>query len=140
MADLPHEASACALVARSRRETLAAEGMCINSRRHGPATHGVLCKWCREVHKRGVVAVVADPAMRKFRPPGYRFKREPRRFPQETDGANTSGTALSTVLPDHRGDHQDAQRVLARLLDGLDDRILTLSSQVFNYEHKYRWN
>jgi len=34
----------------------------------------------------------------------------------------------------------EAQRVLARLLDGLDDRILTLSSQVFNYEHKYRWN
>ncbi len=36
-----------------RRERLKAEGLCISSRSHGPATHGVVCAACRIVHKYG---------------------------------------------------------------------------------------
>jgi hypothetical protein len=98
---MSHEASPSALAARQRREDLAKERYCINGRPHGVATHGVLCRWCREVHKRGVVAVLADPAMQEYKPPGYRFKpRENARYPEETDAANHSGTALPTASPD----------------------------------------
>lgn len=34
-----------------RRDGLAEEGLCINGRDHGKATHGVLCLTCREVHR-----------------------------------------------------------------------------------------
>lgn len=41
------------LAAKTRRTELAAEGLCINGRSHGPATHGVRCKRCDDVHKGG---------------------------------------------------------------------------------------
>lgn len=38
--------------AKARRDALAAQGLCLNGASHGPATHGVLCAACREVHRR----------------------------------------------------------------------------------------
>lgn len=37
--------------AKRRRDTLREEKLCINGRKHGPATHGDLCWPCRAVHR-----------------------------------------------------------------------------------------
>jgi hypothetical protein len=37
--------------AKRRRDKLKAEKVCINARSHGPATHGVRCEHCADVHK-----------------------------------------------------------------------------------------
>lgn len=47
-------------LATERRAELRAEGLCINGRDHGPATHGVRCGMCRLVH-RGEAARRAKP-------------------------------------------------------------------------------
>lgn len=39
------------LEAKARRDALAADGLCINGRSHGPATHGVRCERCHRVHR-----------------------------------------------------------------------------------------
>jgi hypothetical protein len=38
--------------AERRRSRLADLGLCINAASHGPATHGVRCERCAQVHKR----------------------------------------------------------------------------------------
>jgi hypothetical protein len=35
---------------RKRRAYLKSLGLCLTAASHGPATHGVLCKKCREIH------------------------------------------------------------------------------------------
>lgn len=62
--------------AKRRRDDLAGRGLCINGESHGRAVDGVRCPWCRDVHRRGVLVVLADPAAPPC-PPGYRFR--PRR-------------------------------------------------------------
>ncbi len=42
----------------ARRAQLKSDGVCINGRAHGTATHGALCARCRRVHKYGLI--VAD--------------------------------------------------------------------------------
>lgn len=37
--------------AKRRRDALRALKLCINAASHGPATHGVLCESCRNVHR-----------------------------------------------------------------------------------------
>src|SRR5512143_857409 len=37
--------------AKNRRDELREEGLCINGRSHGPATHGCLCWPCRAMHR-----------------------------------------------------------------------------------------
>ncbi len=43
--------------AKRRRDELRAARKCINAPGHGPATHGVLCKACRETHRRSASSV-----------------------------------------------------------------------------------
>lgn len=40
-------------IAKTRRDALAADGLCINGKSHGRATHGVRCKRCYDVHRGG---------------------------------------------------------------------------------------
>lgn len=40
------------LKAKARRDELIAQGDCLNGAGHGKATHGRLCKGCRETHRR----------------------------------------------------------------------------------------
>lgn len=55
-----------------RRTVLTAAKVCINGWNHGPPAWGTSkCAWCHAVHKRGVLAVLTDPAAPP-RPPGYR--------------------------------------------------------------------
>jgi hypothetical protein len=59
--------------AKNRRDDLTARGFCINGETHGPATHGRRCLWCKVVHYRGVLMVLADPKAPP-QPPGYKFR------------------------------------------------------------------
>jgi hypothetical protein len=43
----------------ARRAALKAEGLCVQNRSHGKATHGELCHRCRLIHRHGLVAVFA---------------------------------------------------------------------------------
>jgi hypothetical protein len=40
------------LLAKERRDDLVAAGKCINGAGHGKATHGRLCRGCRETHRK----------------------------------------------------------------------------------------
>lgn len=64
--------------AKTRRDRLAGQGLCINGEDHGKATHGRKCAWCHDVHKRGIETVLAKPKFprpsRTYRP----IKLEPR--------------------------------------------------------------
>ena len=39
------------MLAQERRIALKQKGLCINGPEHGAATHGVLCKRCRDQHR-----------------------------------------------------------------------------------------
>jgi hypothetical protein len=47
--------------AKQRRASLKGEGVCINGRAHGKATHGVRCEHCWGVHKGTPRARSAEP-------------------------------------------------------------------------------
>jgi hypothetical protein len=60
--------------ARVRRNNLANDGVCINGRSHGKATHGCRCEWCHAVHRIGVERALNELAV-TLRPPGYRHRK-----------------------------------------------------------------
>lgn len=54
---------------RRRRADLRSNKLCINGPSHGPATHGVKCGHCADVHKRGLACVLESPTFAQ--PSGY---------------------------------------------------------------------
>lgn len=48
---------------KERRDRLRDAGLCINGEKHGPATHGKLCKPCRDTHRKTDKPKTATTAM-----------------------------------------------------------------------------
>lgn len=57
-----------AIRARNKRN-----GKCINGPTHDAPTSGVRCDWCKDVHRRGLAAVLAAP--RFARPPETKWRK-----------------------------------------------------------------
>lgn len=65
---------------RSRRSRLLADRYCINGKSHGKVANGVRCPWCKAVHRKGLVKVLADPNA-PAQPPGYSMRMRPAQMP-----------------------------------------------------------